>query len=70
MLYNGEELGTGEGPETELAVDPIEGTRLVAHGRPGAISVIAAAEKGGAVQPRPRFLRGQAGSGPRGPRGH
>lgn len=57
MLYNGEELGTGEGPETELAVDPIEGTRLVAHGRPGAISVIAAAEKGGCSTPAPVFTR-------------
>lgn len=55
MLYNGEKLGLGEGPEMDIAVDPIEGTRLVAHGRPGAISVIAAAERGGLFNPGPAF---------------
>ncbi len=64
MLYNGEELGTGEGPETDLAVDPIEGTRLVAHGRPGAISVIAAAEKGGLFNPGPGFYAAKLVVGP------
>jgi fructose-1,6-bisphosphatase II len=46
MLYTGEVIGTGEGPEMDIAVDPVEGTTLLAEGMPGAISVIAAAEKG------------------------
>ena len=46
MLYNGEHVGTGEGPLTDVAVDPVEGTRLLALGRPNAISVIAVAERG------------------------
>ena len=46
MLYNGEEVGTGEGPEVDVAVDPLEGTRLTALGQTGAISVIAVAERG------------------------
>jgi fructose-1,6-bisphosphatase II len=46
MLYNGEEVGNGDGPEVDVAVDPLEGTRLTALGQPGAISVIAVAERG------------------------
>jgi len=46
MLYNGEEVGSGEGPEVDVAVDPLEGTRLTALGQTGAISVIAVAERG------------------------
>src|SRR5438045_4686543 len=46
MLYNGEEVGNGEGAEVDVAVDPLEGTRLTALGQPGAISVIAVAERG------------------------
>ncbi len=46
MLYNGEEVGNGEGPEVDVAVDPLEGTRLTANGSPGAIAVIAVAERG------------------------
>src|SRR6201994_5075088 len=46
MLYNGEEVGNGEGPEVDVAVDPLEGTRLTALGQPNAIAVIAAAERG------------------------
>jgi fructose-1,6-bisphosphatase II len=46
MLYNGEEVGNGEGPDVDVAVDPLEGTRLTALGQPGAISVIAVAERG------------------------
>ncbi len=41
MLYNGEEVGSGEGAEVDVAVDPLEGTRLTALGQPGAIAVIA-----------------------------
>ncbi len=46
MLYNGEEVGDGTGPEVDVAVDPLEGTRLTALGQPNAIAVIAVAERG------------------------
>src|SRR3954453_17299945 len=46
MLYNGEEVGDGQGPEVDVAVDPLEGTRLTALGQPNAIAVIAVAERG------------------------
>jgi fructose-1,6-bisphosphatase II len=46
MLYNGEQVGSGEGPEVDVAVDPLEGTRLTALGQTGAISVMAVAERG------------------------
>jgi len=46
MLYNGEAVGQGEGPEVDVAVDPLEGTRLTALGQPNAIAVIAVAERG------------------------
>src|SRR5438876_11188737 len=46
MLYNGEEVGDGTGPEVDVAVDPLEGTRLTALGQPNAIAVMAVAERG------------------------
>jgi fructose-1,6-bisphosphatase II len=46
MLYNGEEVGDGDGPAVDVAVDPLEGTRLCANGMPNAIAVIALAERG------------------------
>ena len=46
MLYNGEEVGNGQGPAVDVAVDPLEGTRLTALGMPNAIAVIALAERG------------------------
>jgi fructose-1,6-bisphosphatase II len=46
MLYNGEEVGNGQQPEVDVAVDPLEGTRLTATGQPNAIAVIAVAERG------------------------
>jgi fructose-1,6-bisphosphatase II len=46
MLFNGEEVGSGVGPEVDVAVDPLEGTRLTALGQPNAIAVIALAERG------------------------
>jgi fructose-1,6-bisphosphatase II len=46
MLYNGERVGEGGGPEVDVAVDPLEGTRLTALGQPNAIAVIAVAERG------------------------
>src|SRR5437773_12520164 len=46
MLYNSEHVGDGTGPEVDVAVDPLEGTRLTALGQPNAIAVIAVAERG------------------------
>src|SRR6059036_1157386 len=46
MLYNGEEVGDGRGPDVDVAVDPLEGTRLTAKGQPNAIATIAVAERG------------------------
>ncbi len=46
MLFNGERVGTGSGPKVDIAVDPIDGTRLTALGLPGALSVIAVSERG------------------------
>ena len=64
MLYNGEVLGQGEGPLWDLAVDPVEGTRLLALGRPGAISVIAAAPEGALFNPGPGFYAAKLVVGP------
>lgn len=55
MLYNGEKLGTGRGPKMDVAVDPVEGTRLLAFGRPNAISVVAMAPRGSMYNPGPAF---------------
>ena len=46
MLFVGERFGTGAGPEVDLAVDPVDGTRLAASGRPGAMAVMAVAPRG------------------------
>ena len=46
MLFNGEDVGNGEGPGVDVAVDPIDGTRLTAVGQPNAVAVIALAERG------------------------
>jgi fructose-1,6-bisphosphatase II len=46
MLFNGEEVGNGQGADVDVAVDPLEGTRLTAIGAPNAIAVIAVAERG------------------------
>ncbi|MBD5553394.1 MAG: class II fructose-bisphosphatase [Desulfovibrio sp.] len=51
MLYNGEKVGRGDGPELDIAVDPVEGTNLLAYGRPNAISVLAAAPAGTLFHP-------------------
>lgn len=52
-LYNGEVVGNGEGPEVDVAVDPVEGTTLLAYGRDHAISVIAVAERHSMWDPGP-----------------
>jgi fructose-1,6-bisphosphatase II len=51
MLYNGEEIGNGEPPQVDIAVDPLEGTRLTSVGQPNAIAVIALSERGSMLFP-------------------
>ena len=55
MLYNGEQVGTGRGPEVDVAVDPVEGTNLLATGRPNAISVVGVSPAGTMFNPGPSF---------------
>jgi fructose-1,6-bisphosphatase II len=64
MLYNGEEVGSGEGAEVDVAVDPLEGTRLTALGQPGAISVMAVAERGTMLFPGTAFYMEKIAVGP------
>ncbi len=59
MLYNGEKVGNGKGPRVDVAVDPIDGTRLTAGGMPGALAVIALAEAGTDVLAGKSRLHGQ-----------
>ncbi|HOL52059.1 MAG TPA: class II fructose-bisphosphatase [Bacillota bacterium] len=64
MLYNGEEVGTGrDNQELDIAVDPVEGTRLVANGLPNAISVIVVASRG-SLMPVPTFYMQKLAVGP------
>ena len=65
MLYNGEEVGDGSGPEVDVAVDPLEGTRLTALGMPNAIAVIAVSERGTMFFPGRRCTWTRSPSGPR-----
>ena len=51
MLYNGEAVGNGNGPKVDVAVDPVDGTTLSAQGMPGALAVIAVAERGSMYSP-------------------
>ena len=51
MLYNGERVGNGKPPEVDVAVDPVDGTRLTAEGKPGALAVLALAERGSMYAP-------------------
>ena len=64
MLFNGENVGNGLGPAMDLAVDPVDGTRLMAEGRPNAISVIAAAERGTMYDPTDAFYMNKIAVGP------
>ena len=68
MLANGERLGTGAGPACDVAVDPLDGTRLAAENLPGAVAVIALAPRGSMFVPRDVFymqklIAGAAGVG-------
>ncbi|GAB3939437.1 class II fructose-bisphosphatase [Corynebacterium tapiri] len=64
MLFNGERVGTGIGAEVDIAVDPVDGTTLMAEGRPNAIAVIAAAERGSMYDPSAVFYMNKIAVGP------
>ncbi len=57
MLYIGEEIGCGSYPEMDIAVDPVEGTRLVSKGLPNALAVIAAARKGSLLRAPDMYMK-------------
>jgi fructose-1,6-bisphosphatase II len=64
MLYNGERIGDGTPPETDIAVDPVEGTTLTSLGRGNAISVIALSERGTMFNPGPCVYMHKIAVGP------
>ena len=64
MLFNGEEIGDGSPPRVDIAVDPLEGTRLCAQGRPGSLAVIALAERGTMYDPGPCVYMEKLAGGP------
>jgi fructose-1,6-bisphosphatase II len=64
MLYNGESIGDGSPPRVDIAVDPLEGTRLTALGMPSAIAVIALAERGAMFDPGPCVYMEKLAGGP------
>ncbi|MFB7777567.1 class II fructose-bisphosphatase [Streptomyces bauhiniae] len=64
MLFNGERVGDGTGPEVDIAVDPIDGTTLTAKGMANAIAVLAAAERGAMFDPSAVFYMDKLVTGP------
>lgn len=64
MLFNGESVGDGSGPDVDVAVDPIDGTRLTALGYNNALSVFAVAEKGSMYDPSAVFYMEKMVVGP------
>ena len=64
MLYNGEEVGDGNGPECDVAVDPVDGTTLTAKGMTNAISVMAVADRGAMYDPSAVFYMEKLVTGP------
>ena len=64
MLHNGEQVGNGDGPSGDVAVDPIDGTSLTAQGMNGAISVIALAPRGSMFDPQDSFYMNKIVTGP------
>jgi fructose-1,6-bisphosphatase II len=64
MLYNGERVGDGMGPECDVAVDPIDGTRLTALGMNNALSVLAVSERGTMYDPSAVFYMDKLVTGP------
>ena len=65
MLYNGEKVGNGSGPQVDVAVDPIDGTRPLAYGRTNSIATIALAPKGTMFDPGPFVYMNKIAVGPR-----
>lgn len=64
MLFNGEQVGNGEPPATDVAVDPIDGTGLTSRGQPGALSVVAVSERGTMFNPGPCVYMEKIVTGP------
>ncbi len=64
MLFNGEQIGDGTPPQVDIAVDPLEGTRLAALGMPSALAVIALGERGSMFDPGPCFYMEKIAGGP------
>lgn len=64
MLFNGEEVGNGDGPECDVAVDPVDGTTLMAKGMPNALAVLAVAERGAMFDPSAVFYMQKLAVGP------
>ena len=64
MLFNGEHLGASEDPKVDIAVDPIDGTRLTALGLPNAVSVVAFADRGTMFNPQHIFYMNKVATGP------
>jgi len=64
MLYNGEEVGNGDGPDCDFAVDPVDGTTLMSKGMPNAISVLAVSERGTMFDPSAVFYMNKIAVGP------
>ncbi|HEY2099937.1 MAG: fructose,6-bisphosphatase [Pseudonocardiales bacterium] len=64
MLYNGEEVGNGDGPQCDVAVDPIDGTTLMSKGMPNALAVLAVAERGAMFDPSAVFYMEKLAVGP------
>jgi fructose-1,6-bisphosphatase II len=64
MLFNGEQVGDGTGPECDVAVDPIDGTRLTANGMPDAVSVLAVSARGAMYDPSAVFYMSKLVTGP------
>ncbi|MBN9747355.1 class II fructose-bisphosphatase [Amycolatopsis sp. A1MSW2902] len=64
MLFNGEEVGNGDGPDCDVAVDPVDGTTLMAKGMPNALAVLAVAERGAMFDPSAVFYMEKLAVGP------
>jgi fructose-1,6-bisphosphatase II len=64
MLFNGEQVGDGSGPEVDVAVDPVDGTTLMSKGMPNALAVLAVAERGAMFDPSAVFYMEKLAVGP------
>jgi fructose-1,6-bisphosphatase II len=66
MLYNGEEIGNGQDPQVDIAVDPVDGTTLTAKAQPNAIAVVALSDRGTMFDPGPCVYMEKLAAGPEG----